>query len=248
MSSSIGIVGGMGTYAGIDLLSKIADNTEAGSDQEHLPVIMISEPEKIPDRTEYLLGQIEENPGYAISGIAKRLAGAGAGLIALPCNTAHVPEIVNIVMDGLPENCRIVNMIEETGNYCSYLDPPLGRVGILATNGTVESGVYNHYFNKTGVELLYPNKDSQYNLVHPSIYDPVYGIKAQSNPVHERAVSDLYKVAEELISNGAQALILGCTEIPLALTEDSISGIPLIDPGTVLAKALVREYRLMNQG
>lgn len=236
----------MGTYAGIDLLSKIADHTEARNDQGHLPVIMISEPEKILDRTEYLLGQIEDNPGYAIAGIAKRLAEAGAGLIALPCNTAHVPEIVNIVMDSLPENCRIVNMIEETGHYCSDHDPPLARVGILATNGTVQSGVYNHYFNKTGIELLYPHKDSQYNRVHPSIYDPEYGIKAQSNPVHERAVSNLYMVAEELISKGAQALILGCTELPLALTEDSISGTPLIDPGAVLARALVRAHRLMN--
>lgn len=247
MSHSIGVVGGMGTYAGIDLLTKIADNTGAETDQDHLPVLMISEPENILDRTEYLLGYISENPGYVIAGLVKRLANAGASLIALPCNTAHVPEILDIVLDGLPEGCRMVNMIEEVGKFCSAEFKSIRRVGLLATNGTFESGVYSHYLKKLGLDIIYPERDSQYNKVHPSIYDPVYGIKAQSSPVSERSVSDLSEVAEELISKGAGAIILGCTEIPLALTKNFLSGIPLVDASDVLAKALVREYRILNK-
>lgn len=243
MSHAIGVVGGMGTYAGIDLLKKIADNTGAETDQDHFPVIMISEPENILDRTEYLLGLVKQNPGYAIASIAKRLAEMGAELIGLPCNTAHVPEILDIVLEGVPEGCRLVNMIEEVEIFLTENYNEISRVGVLATNGTYGARVYDHYLQKAGIEVIYPNKKSQFEKVHPSIYDPDYGIKAQSNPVSERSVSDLTEVAEELISKGAGALVLACTEIPLALTEDSISGIPLVDASDVLAKALVREYR-----
>lgn len=241
MDKLIGIVGGMGTYAGIDLMSKIADSTNAGTDQEHLPVIMISEPYRIPDRTEYLLGHIKENPGFAIADIAVRLAEAGASHIALPCNTAHVPRILDLVVKELPAGCKLVNMIEEVGVYISTEYTGIRKAGLLATNGTYESGVYSHYLNKSALEIICPAKESQYSKVHPSIYDPDYGIKAQSSPVSSRSIEDLHEVAKELITAGAEVIILGCTEVPLALTEDSISGIPLVDASDVLARALVRE-------
>jgi aspartate racemase len=247
MGRMIGIVGGMGTYAGIDLLTKIADNTGAVKDQEHLPVIMISEPELVMDRSEYLLGHISENPGFAIAEIAVRLAKAGASHIAIPCNTAHVPEILKPVIEKLPGNCILVNMIEEVGKYISREYPKVSKPGLLATNGTYETGVYTYYLAKSGIEVIYPDRDSQYKKVHPSIYDPGYGIKAQSNPVSNRSINDLHEVAESLIDSGAELIILGCTEIPLALAGDSISGVPLVDASDVLAKALVREYRISNK-
>ena len=241
MRKTIGIVGGMGTYAGIDLLTKIANNTDAGKDQDHLPVTMISVPEMILDRTEYLVGEIEENPGHAIADIAGRLVRNGAYFIGLPCNTAHVPEILDIVIESLPEGCRLINMIEEVGGYIQNNHKGITRVGVLATNGTYGSKVYDYYLNRFGVESIYPDEKSQFELVHPSIYDTEYGIKAQSNPVSERSLTDLLYVADELVKNGAEALILGCTEIPLALTGNTVYGVPAIDASDVLAKALVRE-------
>lgn len=246
MSKTIGIVGGMGTYASIDLLSKIADNTDAGTDQEHLSVFMISEPQLILDRTEYLLGNINENPGYAIAKIAERLAGMGASLIGLPCNTAHVPEIVDIVNTSLPSGCKLVNMIEEVGKFIRGNYGHVSKVGVLATNGTYRSRVYNFYLQKESISVLYPDEESQFSKVHPSIYDPEYGIKAQSKNISDRSISDLMEVVQELIARGAEALVLGCTEIPLAIREDNIDGIPIIDASDVLAKALVREYRISN--
>ncbi len=112
---------------------------------------------------------------------------------------------------------------------------------MLATNGTYGSKVYDYYLNRFGVESIYPDEKSQFELVHPSIYDTEYGIKAQSNPVSERSLTDLLYVADELVKNGAEALILGCTEIPLALTGNTVYGVPAIDASDVLAKALVRE-------
>ncbi|MEE4116313.1 MAG: amino acid racemase [Marinilabiliaceae bacterium] len=241
MARLIGVVGGMGTDAGIDLLKKIAGNTPAVKDQDHLPVIMISKPASILDRTEYLFGEVDVNPGFAISSVANELAKAGAELLAIPCNTAHVPEIIGIVENKLAPGMRIVNMIEEVGKYIADNFKVVKKVGILGTNGVYRSGVYDQYLYDYDIVTVYPNEVDQFGKVHPSVYDPFYGIKAVSNPVSDRSVADLLYVSEDLIERGAELIILGCTEIPLALTEDMVFGVPLIDANNVLAKALVRE-------
>ena len=89
----IGIVGGMGPYAGIDLVKKIFDLTNASSDQDHIPVAMISTPHLIEDRTKYLTGHSKNNPGIAIAEIVNKLVSQGASIIGMPCNTAHAPPI-----------------------------------------------------------------------------------------------------------------------------------------------------------
>ncbi len=241
MSKIIGIVGGMGTYAGIDLLRKIADNTGALMDQEHLPVAMLSLPEKIADRSEYFFGEVEENPGYTIAEIVMDLNKLGACIFGIPCNTAHVPEILKPVLDVIKDGCTLVNMIREVAEYISGGYPDVKNVGIIGTNGVFKSRVYDNYFTDTGLNILYPDEDVQHNMVHPAIYDREYGIKAKSGPVSERARVDLLTVVRMLIGEGAQAIVLGCTEIPLAIKEKAIEYIPIIDANNVLAKAIVRE-------
>ncbi len=243
MTKIIGLVGGMGTYAGIDLLKKIADNTDAGNDSEHLPVAMLSLPGRITDRSEYLFGQVDENPGYAIAEVIKKLNGVGATIFGLPCNTAHVPEILRPVLEGMPEGCKLVNMIGEVADYISIAYPDINNIGILGTNGVYKSRVYDDYLTGAGLSILYPDEEVQYRMVHPAIYDMEYGIKAMSEPVSMRAAGDLMSVAGMLITKGAQLIVMGCTEIPLAVTTDNIKGVPLVDAGDILAKALVREAK-----
>lgn len=243
MSKIIGIVGGMGTYAGIDLLKKVADNTNAMGDRDHLPVAMLSLPGEITDRSEYLFGEADENPGYAIARIVRQLSEIGAEVFGLPCNTAHVPEILQPVIDKLPEGGILVNMISEVATYISYAYPGINNVGIMGTNGVYRSRVYDEYMKAAGLSTVYPDEEVQYRMVHPAIYDMEYGIKAVSDPVSMRARSDLMSVARMLIAKGAQIIILGCTEIPLALTGDNIDDMPFIDAGHILAKALIREAR-----
>jgi aspartate racemase len=243
MGKIIGIVGGMGTYAGIDLLRKIADNTGAVRDQEHLPVAMLSLPEKISGRSEYIFGEVEENPGYAIAELVKDLNKFGACIFGIPCNTAHVPEILQPVLDVIRNGCVLVNMIHEVADYISGGYPDVKNVGIIGTNGVYKSRVYDNYLSPAGIGVLYPDKDVQYNMVHPAIYDSEYGIKAKSEPVTERARDDLLAVVRMLISEGAQAIVLGCTEIPLAIKEKAIDDVPIIDSNNVLAKAIVREAK-----
>lgn len=243
MSKIIGIVGGMGTYAGIDLLKKIADNTGAARDQDHLSVAMLSLPAKIFDRSEFLFGEVDENPGYEIAGVIKELYRTGACVFGIPCNTAHVPEILQPVLEVIPDGCKLVNMLEEVAAYISSNFPEVKNVGIMGTNGVFKTRVYDEYLSEAGLNTIYPDEDVQYRMVHPAIYDMEYGIKAFSEPVNERAKIDLIKVTGMLINEGAQAIVLGCTEIPLAITQKSIGDIPLIDANDVLAKAIVKEAK-----
>ena len=93
----IGIVGGMGPLAGLDVFKKITEETPVTSDQEHAPVLLFSVPAQIPDRTEFLLGREKTNPAIAISEIILTLEKAGARVVGIPCNTAHSPRIFDVI-------------------------------------------------------------------------------------------------------------------------------------------------------
>ena len=95
----IGIVGGVGSYAGVDLLRKVYDQTMAAGDQEHLDTILLSMPSSIPDRTEYLVGEVDENPGKPIAEVLVQLDRAGATVAGIPCNTAHVEKIFGLILE-----------------------------------------------------------------------------------------------------------------------------------------------------
>ncbi len=242
----IGIVGGVDSYAGIDLIKKVYDLTEATSDQEHLPVSMLSVPHKIIDRTKFLLGETDVNPGIAISEIIASLITSGAGIIGIPCNTAHAKPIFSLIKKSVPESCILVNLIEEVGKYISEKHPEISRVGVLGTTGTILAKVYPEVFSKYDIEVIQPSEDIQDLFVHPSIYDTSYGIKAFSNPVHQKAKENLSMAATYLSRKGAQAVILGCTEIPLAIQYEKIEDSLIIDATTVLASALIRESKKME--
>jgi aspartate racemase len=227
----IGIVGGVGSYAGIDLIKKVYDLTEAKSDQEHLPVSMLSVPHKIIDRTKYLLGETDVNPGIAISEII-------ASLIARP--------ILSLIEKSIPECCVLVNLIEEVGLYISTKHPEIRKVGVLGTTGTILAKVYPEVLARYHIEVIQPSEDIQDLFVHPSIYDVEYGIKAFSNPVNKKAVENLSMAATYLSRKGAEAVILGCTEIPLAIQYEKIEDSLIIDATTVLASALIRESKKIS--
>ncbi len=241
MNKMIGIVGGVGSYAGIDLIRKIYDNTDAKSDQEHLPVSMLSAPHKVMDRTDFLLGRIQENPGISISEIITTLTQNGAEVIGIPCNTAHAPEIFNVIKSSVADSCQLLHLIDEVGVHIKTWYPSIKKVGVLCTNGTYNTQVYTDTLSRFDIEVLYPSKEIQNVFVHPSIYDHTYGIKAFSNPVNQKAKQDLLFAASYLSRMGAEAIILGCTEIPLAIHESKIENSIVLDATNILAKALIRE-------
>lgn len=240
----IGIVGGVGPHAGVDLMKKVFDQTLAGSDQEHVDALLISQPSGIRDRTEYLLGKVEENPGKALASILLRLEDAGATVAGIPCNTAHADPIFNLILEILKETgsrIQLLNMIKETLLFMEVLAPGVKRVGVLSTTGTYRAGIYRMALSAYGYEPIMPAYDMQEALIHPAIYDPEYGIKSLPDRIHPRAVENLDRALAWLESRGAGAVILGCTEIPLAFPSARVRGMLTIDPTVALARALLRE-------
>ncbi len=247
----IGIVGGMGPIAGIDLSKKIVNQTIAGKDQDHIGQILFSTPEFIGDRTEYILGIIKENPAYAISKILLQLEELGASVAGLPCNSAHAPEIFEVIQDILiakKAGIQLLHMIEEVGKFISTQFPDYKKIGILGTSGTYKTRQYNR-IEKFGLEVINVS-ETEVEEVHQSIYHPVFGIKSDPEKISRESKVILEKAFHSLIDKGAQVIVLGCTELPLAYPEkhftwsDTLQDvtrkqIPLIDTTLVLARALV---------
>ena len=241
----IGIIGGIGPYAGVDLLKKIYDNTIAETDQGYLDTLLFSLSSKIQDRTEYLLNTNLENPGYAIANIIEELYLAKATVVGIPCNTAHSKEIFGVIKKELKLKKRpikLLNMIDETTSFISKNYPNITKVGILSTTGTFKSKIYNHSLELNNYEVILPSLKMQENIIHPAIYDPIYGIKSTSNTIHPKARKNLLKGISSLKKQGAEVVILGCTEIPLAITEKKIDELITIDPTNILARALINEF------
>ena len=241
----IGIVGGVGPYAGVDLLKKVYDNTIAETDQDYLDTLLLSMSSIIEDRTKYLLDKNLENPGYAIAKIITKLHLSGATVVGIPCNTAHSKEIFDLIKNELRSNeiaVSLLNMIDETAAFIAKNYSNITKVGVLSTTGTFKSKLYNSSLKANNFEVVLPSLKMQENIIHPAIYDPVYGIKSTSNSIHPQARENLLKGISALKEQGAEIVILACTEIPLAITEKKIDNIITIDPTNILARALVKAY------
>ena len=238
----IGIVGGMGSYAGTDLLNKVFDNTLVNTDQDHLDTVLLSMPSGIEDRTEFLIGKVKTNPAFAIVEVLLKLQNVGAKVAGIACNTAHSKEIFNTVLSELKKYkspIKVLNMIEETVSFISNNYPAITKVGVLSTTGTYKFGIYEKPLLASGFDVILPPVEMQEKLIHPAIYDSIYGIKSHSNPIHSQARENLMHGISFLKDKGAQAIILGCTEIPLAITEKKINGVITVDPADILARALI---------
>lgn len=239
----IGIVGGIGPYAGIDLLNKIYSNTLAEKDQDYLSVILLSLPSSIEDRTEFLLGEVTKNPGYSIAKIILRLEALGAVVAGIPCNTAHSDEIFSLILNELKKGrsqIKILNMINETIDFIKVQYSHFSKVGVLSTTGTYKYGIYSKELENNGFIAIEPSLEIQEKFVHPAIYDPNYGIKMNTNPFHQTAKENLDFAISYLKDKGAEAVILGCTEIPLVITTENIKGLTVINPTNVLARRLIQ--------
>jgi len=224
MEKTIGIIGGMGPLATCDLFRKIIDITDASCDQEHIRVCIDNNTE-IPDRTAAIIAG-GKDPVEQMSRSAKGLQGMGADVLIMPCNTAHyfhkrVAETVEI---------PLLNMLEETAAYARQKG--IKRVGLLATDGTIRSGVYANAFEKEGIAICTPSAENQ-KAVMSVIYE---GVKAGNYALD---LTGFYKAMEELFAAGAETLVLGCTELPVAFDMFQIDR-PHIDPTRILAAAAVR--------
>jgi aspartate racemase len=242
----IGILGGMGPHAALDLAQNVLELTRASSDHDHLPVALLNYPARIPDRSTYLFGAAATNPAYALADVMRALAAAGATVAGMPCNTAHAPAIFDVIEADLARTghrIRLLHMIRETVDYLREATadgtlPPLSCIGTLSTQAVYAFGLHRRPLEAAGFDVVVPSEamKAQVNRV---IFDDAYGLKAQSLPPTPRAQAELVAAIEELRARGADAVILGCTELPLSPLAAELD-IPLIDPSRVLARALIR--------
>lgn len=240
---TIGIVGGLGPYAGYDLVRKIFRWTKASSDQDHLPLMLHSFPGWIPERPAFLLGEKKENPGEDIGAIMVQLAKNGAQVIGMPCNTAHSPRILNVALERLRAtglDVTFVSIIESAVQHIRSLCPNGGRIGLMGTVATLQTGLYQNALKKADLEPVLPD-DEKCRLVQQAISSSEFGIKSFSDPVTSRARGILLDAARDLAEKKHVSIILlGCTEIPVAVTESCLCDIPVVDATSVLARELIR--------
>lgn len=223
MKKAIGIIGGMGPLATCDLFQKIIMMTDASCDQEHIRVY-IDNNTCIPDRTAAILGQ-GEDPVAQMVDSAKKLSEMGADVLIMPCNTAHYfhSRVAQEV------DTPLLHMIDETAKVVSQKG--IKKVGLMATDGTIRSGVYAKAFEKAGIEMIAPATVGQ-KAVMEMIYD---GVKAGN---YDLDLTGFRSAMKELLDSGAETLILGCTELPVAFQMFGFTE-PHVDPTAILAAAAI---------
>lgn len=219
----LGVIGGLGPMATVYFLQLLTQMSDAQSDQEHMEILIHSKPQ-IPDRTRYILGQSEESPLPGMIQVGKQLTEQGAEILAIPCITAHYFHKQLEEGIGIP----VINAIEETADYLKQQG--ITKAGIMATNGTIESGLFQQIFEENEIDAFIPSKVAQ-DKVMSLIYDNVKAGKAID-------MDSFYRVSEELLDRGAQVILLACTELSLIKRDFPLSD-GYLDVMEVLARKAV---------
>lgn len=230
MKKTIGILGGMGPEATAYFYELIVTQTRAKTDQEHIKAIIYSNPE-IPPRTDSILKKGPSPTPLLVEGF-QRLKDAGADFVVMPCVTAHYfcPEIKDQV------DIPFISLLDEAVKWAKEKVPGLRRAGLVASSGTLESRLFHDAFANAGIEVLNPEEEEQ-NQVMETIFGPK-GIKAGFTSGFPKET--LVSIAKVLIARGADAIIAGCTEVPLVLKDLDIP-VPLIEPLRIAAQACILE-------
>lgn len=221
----LGIIGGLGPIATVYFLQLITQMSDAAVDQEHMEILLHSKP-SIPDRTRYILGLSQDNPLNDMIEIGLELKNQGAKAIAIPCITAHY--FHNELEQAI--QMPVLHAIQDT---CQYLkDRGVKAAGIMATDGTMTSGLFQKELERYGIQPVIPEKSKQADVMH-IIYDQVKTGKPGS-------LEMLEGVAGSLRQKGAEVNLLGCTELSL-LKRDNALPKGYLDVMEVLAARAVKE-------
>ena len=219
----IGIVGGIGPLAGADMYKQIVANTIVRADQDHLPVMLASLPGEIVDRMPFLLEGKGENPAMGIAKVIQMLENAGAEIIAIACNTAHSPAIYEPLLQLLKvqgSTAEILNLIDTTIQNIVLHKADILQVGVLTTTGAYKVGLFQQALESAGLEPLLLPYERHESLIHNAIFR----IKVAGDVVEDQVVEQLNTAIQELKTMGAQAILLGCTEIGMIEKSLDYSG------------------------
>jgi len=237
MKKTIGILGGMGPEATVYFYELIVKHTRAGADQDHIKTIIYSNPE-IPPRTDAILGKGPSPTPLLLEGF-RRLKNAGADFVVMPCVTAHYfyPEIEE------KADIPFISLLDESVKWAKAEFPELRKAGLLAATGTLESKLFHDIFGSAGIDVIHPQPAEQDHVME-AIFGPE-GIKAGFASGFSKET--LVNIAKVLVARGADAIIAGCTEVPLALKDRDIP-VPLIEPLRIAARVCILKagYELID--
>jgi len=214
-------MGGMGPDATVDFMRKVIAMTGSDRDQDHVHMIVDQDP-TVPNRQEAIRSGNDDVSGR-LAAMAKRLENAGADFLVMVCNTAHV------FLDGVHAETTIpfINIIDESVAEIERVSPGAKAVGIMATDGCLDTGVYQDAVAASGREAIVPDEAGLRELMRL-----IKAIKAgdQGSDI----AAGMEAVAQSLVDRGAQAIIGGCTEIPIVFEGDGFV-VPVISSTNVLA-------------
>ncbi len=220
----LGVLGGMGPAAGAEFLRLLTVLSPATRDQDHSPVILLSDPQ-VPDRTEALLGR-GEDPTPRLREDLLKLASWGANLLAVPCNTAHA--FIDRFADELP--VPLVHIVEETLADAIEKNPSGGW--LVATEGTLASGIYQERALRSGFKLHLPSPREQ-----AEVNEVIRLVKA-NRP--DEAGQLFRALAEELWEKTEVPILTACTETPLAYQAAGLPGEMTVSSLEALARGSLR--------
>ena len=227
----LGVIGGLGPMATAYFYRLVVQMTDAVTDQEHFETIIYSNP-LTPDRTRFILGRSSEDPMPFLLESGLELKRQGVEAIAVPCMTAHFfqPRLEEEL--GVP----VIHAIREAGRHLSERD--VHTIGVIATDGTIETRLFQDAMARFGISCLTPDAEKQSNVMH-LIYDDIKaGKPAEMDMFHD--------VSDSLFDRGAQAVLLGCTEISL-IKRDHQLGKGFLDVMEVLAQQSVMTCGKLRQ-
>lgn len=223
----VGVLGGMGPDATAYFFDRLIQHTPALTDQEHLPVTILNWPQ-IPDRTAAVYDGGADPVPLAQKGI-DQLVASGCQVIAIPCVSIHYFfERIKI-----PDGIHMVSILDATAGHTLDLHPEIRRVGVLGTDLTVRERLFQNAYSRYSVEVLAPLTADQEGLVMKAIYQVKAGMRKEPRQL-------LLEAIDRLEVGGSEAIIAGCTEIPIVVQPEDIS-LPFIDCLDFLAKAVVQQ-------
>ncbi len=225
----IGILGGMGPAATADMFQKFIKLTPAHCDQEHIPLLISSIPD-IPDRTECILHG-GEDPESVMEKYVHGLENAGATCIIMACNTAHY------WFDHLKAKSHVDMLSIIDATIDEVIATGKQKIGLLATDATLATGLYKKRIEEQGLTFIRPNEESQ-----KKVMESIYLLKSGET---EHSIELMSQQRDELTKQGAEVIILGCTEVPIILAKD-IENQPhlYVDSTLALVRSAIKWYQL----
>ncbi len=227
----LGVIDGLGPMATAFFMQMVIEMTDAETDQDHIEMLIYSKP-STPDRTKFILGESDKNPAPVLKEVGQTLVECGADVIAIPCVTA------NYFLDELETaiSVPIIDIVKETAHYLKVHG--VKTAGIMATDGTIQSGLFQKELTREGVRAVVPDEEGQRDVMH-LIYENVKATKPIEMDCFARA-------SQSLREAGAEVIVLGCTELSMIRRDEQV-GADYLDAMQVLAKCSVEQCAALKK-